>query len=50
MFEILWEMDKYSIYIWPSYFLTLFSLAYLYFRSIYKSQKAKKMLQQLTRI
>lgn len=49
MFEIFWEMDEYKIYIWPSYFLTLFCLSFLYLRSIYKFKKAKKMLSQLTK-
>jgi len=49
MFEILWEMDEYKVYIWPSYLLTLFCLSFLYIRSIHKFQKAKKMLNQLTK-
>lgn len=49
MFEILWEMDEYKVYIWPSYFLTLFCLSFLYIRSIHKFEKAKRMLNQLTK-
>jgi heme exporter protein CcmD len=47
MFEFSGIMDAYSIYVWPSYCVTLFSLVYLFVRSIYKSKKAKEMLNQL---
>ena len=42
-------MEGYNIYIWPSYFLTLFCLLYLLLLSFYKSKKAKKLLNKLTK-
>jgi heme exporter protein CcmD len=42
-----WIMEDYNIYIWSSYFLTLFSLLYLLLLSFYKSKKAKKLLNKL---
>ena len=40
-------MEGYNIYIWPSYFLKLSSLAYLLFLAFYKLKKAKKLLDYL---
>jgi heme exporter protein CcmD len=42
-----WIMEGYNIYIWPSYFLTIFSLLYLLLLSFYKLKKAKKLLNKL---
>ena len=47
MENISWIMEGYNIYIWPSYFLTLSSLAYLLFLAFDKLKKAKKLLDYL---
>ena len=48
MNESFWIMQGYEIYIWPSYVLTLLSLGVLFFHSTKQSQKAKKLLKQLS--
>ena len=48
MNESFWIMQGYAIYIWPSYILTLLSLALLFLRSIKQSRKAKKLLEELS--
>ena len=45
-----WIMEGYNIYIWPSYFLTLLSLLYLFLLSFYRSKKAKKLLNKLIKL
>ena len=48
MNESFWIMQGYAIYIWPSYILTLLSLGLLFVYSIKQSQKAKKLLEELS--
>ena len=48
MNESFWIMQGYAIYIWPSYVLTLLSLGLLLVHSIKQSQKAKKLLEELS--
>ena len=48
MNEPFWIMQGYEIYIWPSYVLTLLSLVLLFVHSTKQSQKAKKLLKQLS--
>ena len=50
MENIFWSMEGYNIYIWPSYFLTLLSLLYLFLLSFYRSKKAKKLLNKLIKL
>ena len=50
MNEPFWMMQGYEIYIWPRYVLTLLSLALLFVHSTKQSQKAKKLLKQLSKI
>ena len=49
MDESFWIMQGYEIYIWPSYVLTLLSLSLLFVHSTKQSQKAKKLLKQLSK-
>jgi heme exporter protein CcmD len=49
MNESFWIMQGYEIYIWPSYVLTLLSLSFLFVRSAKQFQKAKKLLEQLSK-
>ena len=42
-------MQGYEIYIWPSYVLTLLSIGLLFVHSTKQSQKAKKLLKQLSK-
>ena len=49
MNESFWIMQGYAIYIWPSYVLTLLSLGLLFVHSIKQSQKAEKLLEELSK-